>query len=107
MRLICYIFGYVFVFGGLLSVQLKQFDARPVIAESVSERFHQMSEGQSYGPGYVRDAINKAGGEIWEKTAPWFMKPALVMVVGAVLIDIGARRKKSYEQPTGIEPKPN
>jgi hypothetical protein len=99
MRLICYIFGYLLVFGGLLSVEWKQLDARTVIMASVVERVHQMSVGQAYNPGYVRDAIERAGEEIWERTAPWFLTPAWAIAGGAILIDIGARRK----QPPKVE----
>jgi hypothetical protein len=107
MRLICYILGYILLFGGLLSVARKQLDERDVIMEPAAERIHQMSEGQSYNPEYVRDAAEKADEEVWDRTATWFFRPAFVMVAGAVLIDIGTRRKRSHEQLPTTAPKPN
>ncbi len=85
----------------------KQLDERDVIMEPAAELLHQMSAGQSYSPEYVRDAVEKADEEVWDRTATWFFKPAFVMVAGAILIDIGARRKRIPEQPKNTAPEPN
>jgi hypothetical protein len=94
IRLVCYILGYIFVFFGLLLVWWKQFDERDVIMASVAERFQQMSDGQTYDIGNVETAVEKASREVWDKTAGWLFYPVWVMIVGAILIDIGARRKR-------------
>ena len=90
--------GYVFLIGGLISVEWKQFEARQIIMSPVVEQWHQMSDGQSYDRVYVRDAVEKAAEEVWNKTAPWFFGPALIMLIGGVLLDIGARRKRDRKQ---------
>jgi hypothetical protein len=85
LRLFCYILGYILVFGGFFSVERKQWDAREVIAEAVNDQISAQHANAAFG----------AAREVWDNTAPWFIKPALVMVSGAILIDIGARRKQS------------
>jgi hypothetical protein len=91
LRLICYILGYILVFGGLFSIEWKQSDERRVVAEAINDTMSMP---------YGSNVAFRAAREVWDNTAPWFIKPALVMVSGAVLIDIGARRK----QPPKAEP---
>jgi hypothetical protein len=91
--------GYILLVLGLLSVEWKQFDARRIIYTTTIDQLQQMSQQQSFTQDDVRLAMVNSASTVWDRTAPWFIMPALIMFIGGVLLDIGWRRRVRGKQP--------
>jgi hypothetical protein len=97
-RLLSYILGYILLIGGFVSMNLKTFAGREITMGVVVEQWQRMPQEQSYTREYVRDTVEKAASTTWRRTAPPILNRAWIMIVGGILIDIGARRKRTREQ---------
>jgi hypothetical protein len=67
--------------------------ARDIIYGAALEESKWMQQQTNNSEG-VQIAFIRATQETWDRSAPWFYNSAAVIVVGGILLDIGARRRK-------------
>jgi hypothetical protein len=83
--------GYTLLIIGFGVICWKNFQARDIIYGTALEQSQWL---QQHSDEKIEIALIRATHETWDRSAPWFSSSAAVMVVGGILLDIGARRRK-------------
>jgi hypothetical protein len=96
------LFGYILLIGGFVAINWEMMAARDIIYGACRDLEEQMAQQQFYTRDDVRIAMVNAANATWQRTAPWFVKPGLAMLIGSFLLDRAARQKKVSDDPAKI-----
>ena len=89
--------GYILLIGGFVAINWKMGQAREIIYGACHEQEQRMAQQQSYSHDEVRLAMVNAASTTWDRTAPWFVKPGFVMIIGGFLLDMAARQRRGRD----------
>ena len=99
------LFGYILVFVGFAAVNWKILHARDITYSVELRQWQQIREQQPYTSESIQNALLRSAQETWDRSANWLYCSAALIVLGAVLIDFGAgRRRVSSPAVPGASP---
>ncbi len=85
------ILGYTLIIIGFVAINWKDLQGRDIIYGAANEQSQWLQQHRDEN---IEIAFIRATHETWDRSVPWFYNSAAVIVIGGILLDMGARRRK-------------